>query len=306
MLPSASKALSAFSEAQETALALFRVGLDVGNPASHLLFGVTGSSKTVVYMKLAKEYLRCGCSMLLLAPEMALALKLRQDVSLALPDVPLYLFHGYQSAALREKTFRELTKCREPCPVVGTRSALFLSLSSPGAVVLDEEHDFSFKQDEGFTYQTKKVAWFRIAQAKGLLVLKSATPDLKMFYAVRETKIPVSTPPARVGGGMLPLIGPAGTWSMNRAESTLIPETPSAFKQTVEQGDQAVVLLNRRGYALLMYYIDCGKVARYSHCDIGLTYHEGRERLIYHYCGYSVLLPSPCPSCKGLHFYPMG
>ena len=74
----------------------------------------------------------------------------------------------------------------------------------------------------------------------------------------------------------------------------------------MEQGDQAVILLNRRGYAPLMYCIDCGKVARCPHCDIGLTYHKGRERLVCHYCGYSVPFPSPCPSCKGLHFHPMG
>ena len=298
LLPPASEALFALSEAQEAALASFRADLDAGNPASHLLFGVTGSGKTAVYMELAKECLRRGRSMLLLAPEVALALKLRRDASLALPDVPLYFFHGYQSAALREKTFRELAKRREPCLVVGTRSALFLPLPSLGAVVLDEEHDSSFKQDEGLTYQAKEVAWFRIAQAKGLLVLGSATPDLKTFYAVREAKIPVSTLPARVGGGTLPSIRLVDIRSMNCVESILAPETLSALKQTVEQGDQAVVLLNRRGYAPLMYCIDCGKVARCPHCDIGLTYHKGRERLVCHYCGYSVPFPSPCPSCK--------
>ena len=132
------------------------------------------------------------------------------------------------------------------------------------------------------------MAWFRIAQAKGLLVLGSATPDLKTFYAVREAKIPVSTLPARVGGGTLPSIRLVDIRSMNCVESILAPETLSALKQTVEQGDQAVILLNRRGYAPLMYCIDCGKVARCPHCDIGLTYHKGRERLVCHYCGYSV------------------
>ena len=206
----------------------------------------------------------------------------------------------------REKTFRELAKRREPCLVVGTRSALFLPLPSLGAVVLDEEHDSSFKQDEGLTYQAKEVAWFRIAQAKGLLVLGSATPDLKTFYAVREAKIPMSMLPARVGGGTLPAIRLVDIRSVDCAESILAPETLSALKETVEQGDQAVILLNRRGYAPLMYCIDCGKVARCPHCDIGLTYHKGRERLVCHYCGYSVPFPSPCPSCKGLHFHPMG
>ena len=306
LLPPVSEASFELSEAQRAALAAFRADLDAGKPASHLLFGVTGSGKTAVYMELAKECLRRGRSMLLLAPEVALALKLRRDASLALPDAPLYFFHGYQSPALREKTFRELAKRHEPCLVVGTRSALFLPLPSLGAVVLDEEHDASFKQDEGLTYQAKEVAWFRIAQAKGLLVLGSATPDLKTFYAVREAKIPVSALPARVGGGTLPSIRLVDIRSANCAESLLAPETLSALKNTVAQGDQAVILLNRRGYAPLMYCLDCGKVARCPHCDIGLTYHKGRERLVCHYCGYSVPFPSPCPSCKGLHFHPMG
>ena len=294
------------NEEQQSVVDAIERNLDQKIAKTYLIKGVTGSGKTAVYMELAKECLRRGRSMLLLAPEVALALKLRRDASLALPDVPLYFFHGYQSAALREKTFRELAKRREPCLVVGTRSALFLPLPSLGAVVLDEEHDSSFKQDEGLTYQAKEVAWFRIAQAKGLLVLGSATPDLKTFYAVREAKIPVSTLPARVGGGTLPSIRLVDIRSMNCAESILAPETLSALKQTVEQGDQAVILLNRRGYAPLMYCIDCGKVARCPHCDIGLTYHKGRERLVCHYCGYSVPFPSPCPSCKGLHFHPMG
>ena len=306
LLPPAPEASFTLSEAQQAALAAFRAELDAGKPASHLLFGVTGSGKTAVYMELARECLRRGRSLLLLAPEVALALKLRRDAALALPDAPLYFFHGYQSPALRERTFRELAKRREPCLVVGTRSALFLPIPELGAVVLDEEHDASFKQDEGLTYQAKEVAWFRVAQTNGLLVLGSATPDLKTFYAVQESRIPVSVLPARVGGGTLPAVRLVDLRTADLAESILAPETVTALKQTVDRGEQAVILLNRRGYAPLMYCLDCGKVARCPHCDIGLTYHKGRERLVCHYCGYSVPFPSPCPSCKGLHFHPMG
>ena len=294
------------SDAQQEALASFRSVLDAGKPAVRLLFGVTGSGKTAVYMELARECLRRGRSMLLLAPEVALALKLRRDVSLALPDVPLYFFHGYQSPNLRERTFRELAKRRTPCVVVGTRSSLFLPVPALGAVVLDEEHDASFKQDEGLNYQAKEVAWFRTAQAGGLLVLGSATPDLKTFYAVREAKIPASVLPTRVGGGTLPAIRTVDLRNVHCGESVLAPESLAALKDTVARGEQAVVLLNRRGYAPIMYCIDCGKVARCPHCDIGLTYHKGRERLVCHYCGYAVPFPSPCPTCKGLHFHPMG
>lgn len=122
LLPPASEALFALSEAQKAALASFRADLDAGNPASHLLFGVTGSGKTAVYMELAKECLRRGRSMLLLAPEVALALKLRRDASLALPDVPLYFFHGTsrppcakkRSASWRNAANRALSSGRVP------------------------------------------------------------------------------------------------------------------------------------------------------------------------------------------------
>lgn len=305
LLPPASAAFS-LSGAQQAALESLIGELDEDRPVSHLLFGVTGSGKTAVYMELIRECLRRGRSALLLAPEVALAMKLRRDAQLALPDAPLFFFHGYQPPTVRERTFRELAARRGPCVVVGTRSALFLPLPELGAVMLDEEHDASFKQDEGLKYQAKELAWFRIAQTRGLLVLGSATPDLKTFYAAREARIPVSVLPARVGGGTLPSVRLVDLGTANMGESILAPESLAALRETVERGEQAVVLLNRRGYAPLMYCLDCGKVARCPHCDIGLTYHKGRERLVCHYCGYSVPFPSPCPSCKGLHFHPMG
>lgn len=294
------------SEAQQAALQAFELGLDAGKAATHVLFGVTGSGKTAVYLELAKACLARGRSVLLLAPEVALALKLRRDAACALPHLPVYFFHGYQSPALRERTFRELALRREPCIVVGTRSALFLPIPHLGAVVLDEEHDASFKQDEGLSYQAKEVAWFRVAQNNALLVLGSATPDIKTFHAVEQGRLSVLRLPGRVGGGTLPEIQLVDISTLGGSESLLALESESVLKETLQRGEQAVVLLNRRGYAPLMYCLDCQTVARCPHCEIGLTYHKGRERLICHYCGYSVPFPSPCVKCKGLHYLPMG
>jgi len=168
---------------QKNALATLREALHSSQPGSHLLFGVTGSGKTAVYLELARECLARGKSALLLAPEVALALKLLRDARLALPGAPLTLFHGYQSAARREEAFRALASGTGPRLVVGTRSALFLPVPDLRLIVLDEEHDSSFKQDEGFSYQAKELAWFRAERDRGLLVLGSATPDLKSFHA---------------------------------------------------------------------------------------------------------------------------
>jgi primosomal protein N' (replication factor Y) len=154
------------SEEQKNALATLRETLNSCRPGSHLLFGVTGSGKTAVYLELVRECLAQGKSALLLAPEVALALKLLRDARLALPGAPLTLFHGYQSAARREDSFRELGSCTGPRIVIGTRSALFLPIPDLSLIVLDEEHDSSFKQEEGFSYHAKELAWFRTERNK--------------------------------------------------------------------------------------------------------------------------------------------
>ena len=278
--------------------------LEQGKAASHLLFGVTGSGKTAIYLELARKALALGKSVLLLAPEVALALKLWREVQEALPDAPYFLFHGYQSQTKKENTFWELAKFSKPCVVVGTRSALLLPLENIGLIFLDEEHDGSFKQDEGFVYQAKEVAWYRAGAENALLVLGSATPDVKTFHAALEGRIALHRLQERVSGGDMPevkIVTLAAKGASLLAESTVL-----ALQETVNRGEQAVILLNRRGYAPVMYCLECNKVAKCPHCEIAMAYHKGRERLLCHYCGYSQPYPSPCTACKSLHFLPMG
>ncbi len=298
-----------FSIAQEKALDAFAKALDAPPHTAaqnHVLFGVTGSGKTAVYLALTQMCYQRGKSMLLLAPEVALTHKLYRDACIALPHIDIFLYHGYQSAARREKLFRELSQRQSPCLIIGSRSALFLPIPQLGAIVLDEEHDGSFKQDEKLIYHAKEVAHFRIAQQKGLLVLGSATPDIKTYHAVKEGHLHVHSLPERVGGGTLPSITLIDIAGKSGHASLLAPESEMALKETLAKGEQAVILLNRRGYAPLMYCLDCQKVARCPHCEIGLTYHKGREKLICHYCGHSVSFPVVCPHCKGMHYLPMG
>lgn len=292
--------------AQRQAVDAFTRSLGESKPASWLLYGVTGSGKTAVYLELARDCLARGRSLLLLAPEVALACKLRRDVETYLPGTPVVLSHGYQSPATRERTFRMLAARKDPCIVIGTRSALFLPVNDIGAIVLDEEHDTSFKQDEGLHYQAKEIAWFRMGQGGGLLVLGSATPDIKTWYAAQTGRLPVARLDNRVGGGTLPEVALVDIRSLGPTDGILAPESSSTLRETLAKGEQAVILLNRRGYAPLMYCLDCGTVARCPHCDIGLTYHKGRERLVCHYCGHSVSYPAVCPNCKGMHYLPMG
>ena len=297
---------------QAAALDGLRAALDEDAAASRLLYGVTGSGKTAVYLELAKMCLAQGKSLLLLAPEVALAHKLRRDAACSLPDAPLFFYHGYQSPARREATFRALAVRRDPCLVVGTRSALFLPVPRLGCVVLDEEHDGSFKQDESLSYQAKEVAWFRMAQTRGLLLLGSATPDVKTFYAAENGHLPLLRLPSRVGGKPLPPVELIDISTVSPVVSAmdgdglLAPQSEAALRETLDRGEQAVVLLNRRGYAPLMYCLDCNSTLRCPQCEIGLTYHKGREKLVCHYCGYTRPFPSPCPQCKGMNFLPLG
>lgn len=293
------------SPEQAKTLANLKEALEVNTASTHLLFGITGSGKTVVYLELAALCLRMGKSILLLAPEVALCLKLYRDVQASLPAAPLFLSHGYQSPSQREKTFRALASRQEPCVIVGTRSALFLPVPALGALVLDEEHDGSFKQEEGLPYQAKEIAWQKAAQHNALLLLGSATPDVKTFFAATEGRFALHKLPARVGGGSLPALDFISIRDTATGE-LLAPQSLAAIRENTLAGDQSVVLLNRRGYAPLMYCLDCGRVARCPDCDIGLTYHKARERLVCHYCGFSRPFPSPCQFCKSLHYLPMG
>ncbi len=274
-------------------------------PFAHLLFGITGSGKTAVYLELAHACLQRGRSALILAPEVAIALKLRRDTEQRFPGMPIFFYHGYQSQQQRERTFRRLAARREPCLIIGTRSALFLPVPPLGAIVLDEEHDGSFKQEDRLPYQAKEVAWERARRHSALLILGSATPDIKTFHAAREGLFPISRLTHRTGGGTLPAIELVDIKDQP-ASRLLSPRAVEALRETVQKGEQAVVLLNRRGYAPLMYCLNCGTVAKCPNCDIALTYHKKREQLVCHYCGHTRPFPSPCEKCGGLNFLPMG
>ena len=290
---------------QQTALAEMTATLDGGGGA-HLVHGVTGSGKTLLYLEMAGACLERGRSVLLLAPEVALACKLYRNAAERFPGTEVVLYHGYQSPTKRSLTFAGLAGKTAPVIVVGTRSSLFLPVSDLGMIVLDEEHDESFKQEERLSYHAKEVAWFRAEHNHALLVLGSATPDVKTFFAARSGVIPVSSLNERVGESVLPEVSLVDIASLTGSEQFFAPETLEAITSTVKAGEQVIVMLNRRGYAPLMYCLDCGETVRCPDCEVGMTYHKGRERVICHYCGLSYAYPMLCAKCGGGNFIPMG
>jgi primosomal protein N' (replication factor Y) len=291
---------------QEAALAELTGALSAWSGQARLVFGVTGSGKTLLYLRLAASCLAAGRSALLLAPEVALASALAREAASELPWAEPRLYHGSRPPSEREALFAELARSDAPRLVIGTRSALFLPLSRLGLVVLDEEHDESFKQEERLPYQAKEVAWFRARQAGALLVLGSATPDLKTFHATREGHMPMVSLRHRVGARRLPEVALVPLTRETDVSTGLSPVSLKALQGTVAAGDQAVILLNRRGYAPVMYCLACGEVVRCPACRVAYTYHKARERLLCHYCGGHLDFPQPCPSCKSTDFLPMG
>ncbi|GFK95119.1 Primosomal protein N' [Fundidesulfovibrio magnetotacticus] len=305
------------TEDQRAAFEALSPLLPPGPGGERVVHGVTGSGKTRLYFELAAQTLAAGRDVLLLAPEVALAAALRDRACAFFGHEPLFS-HGYQTPARRERVFREAAQARGPHLVVGTRSALFLPLRGLGLVILDEEHDQSFKQDERMAYQAKEVAFFRARQEGALLLLGSATPDVKTFHAAREGATPLVAMTRRAGGGRLPSVelvdlNPsdravqlASRLDGERGVGLLAEQSAALLRETLDAGDQAMILLNRRGYAPLVFCLDCHQAARCPGCEVSLTYHKGRSRLVCHYCGQSFGFPRPCASCGGCNFLPMG
>ncbi len=294
------------TEEQEQALAVLMEKFDSEKGDTILVHGVTGSGKTYIYLRMVRRCLESGRSAVLLAPEVALAGRLWKSVSAAFPEETKYFYHGYQSRKKRESTFLDISAGDAPAIVVGTRSALFLPVRDMGLAVLDEEHDESFKQEERLSYQAKEVAYFRIQKSGGLLLLGSATPDVKTYHAAGLGVIPKVTLLERIGESRLPSMELVDMTGNNDPETPFAEKTVQELKAVIKAGEQAVIMLNRRGYAPLMYCLDCGEVVRCSECKVGMTYHKGREMLVCHYCGQSHNYPMLCSGCGGANFLPMG
>jgi len=290
---------------QSEALAGLTEALAARQGGTRLLYGVTGSGKTYVYLRLVRECLAQGRSALLLAPEVALALALFRAARGALPGAQVELSHGYLPPGRRETVFRE---AGGPGPrlVVGTRSALFLPLRDPGLIILDEEHDESFKQDERLVYQAKEVAWFRAQEAGGMLLLGSATPDVKTFHAASSGAMPLHRLGRRVGAGGMPAMELVDVSGLAPSDGPFAPAVVERLHETVAAGDQAVIMLNRRGWAPVMYCLSCEAAVSCPECRVAFTWHKARGRLVCHYCGLSVPFPSPCAACGQTGFLPLG
>lgn len=272
-----------------------------------LLEGVPGSGKTEVYFEAIAAALRRGRRVLVLLPEIALTPQWLDRFARRFGAQP-QLWHSGLSAAQRRKGWRRIAEGRAPV-VVGARSALFLPLAGLGLVVVDEEHDPSFKQDEGAHYHARDLAILRAALEGCPVVLASATPSLETAAAAGAVP---GGPPARPGWSRFVLPARVAGASLPRVElvdlrrerpprgAFLAPPVRAALVEAVGRGEQALLFLNRRGFAPLTLCRACGHRLRCPSCSAWLTAHKLKGRLLCHHCGWSMPSPEHCPACGAI------
>lgn len=269
-------------------------------PSAALLYGVTGSGKTLVYIRLIQTLLEQGKTALVLVPEIALTPQLmRQFTSYFGSRVAI--LHSSLSAGERYDEWKR-ARNGDAGVVVGTRSAVFAPLKNLGAVILDEEQEPTYKSEQNPRYHARDVARFRCAKEGALLVLGSATPSVETMYHARQGDYRLFQLTSRYNAKALPTVSIVDMKEELRQGngSEISRPLEDALRQTVERGEQAILFLNRRGANRMVTCGECGQSPTCPRCSVHLTYHSANGRLMCHYCGHSEPLPDRCPSCGGL------
>ena len=289
-------AARSLTEAQAEAAARLRAGVTAGGYGTTLLRGVTGSGKTEVYLEAVAEALRRGRQALVLLPEIALTQEFVARVEARFGARPAE-WHSGATMTERRRIWRMVAEGGAQM-VVGARSALFLPFRDLGLIVVDEEHDGSYKQEEGVLYNARDMAVLRASLCGARVVLASATPSLESWANAEAGKYDKLVLADRFGASVLPEMR---TIDM-RAESLpadrwISPRLQAAVAARVAAGEQALLFLNRRGYAPVTICRACGHQIGCDHCDARMVEHRFLKRLVCHQCGESKPIPQACPSC---------
>ncbi len=278
-------------------------GLDAlagtGEARAALLFGVTGSGKTSVYIHLIRRQLSQGRGAILLVPEIALTPQMLQTFASHFGD-EVAVLHSSLSPGERYDEWKRL-RAGKAHLAIGTRSAVFAPVQNLGLIIIDEEQEETYKSENSPRYHARDVAKYRCVQAKCLLLLGSATPDLVTRYAAEEGKYAFFSLPTRYNEQALPAVRIVDMKRELRrgntgAISSLLREE---IERNLERGEQSILFLNRRGAHKLVSCGECGFTYKCPRCSISLTYHSANGRLMCHYCSYSRPLDAACPECGG-------
>jgi len=270
---------------------------------THLLYGATGSGKTEVYLQAIEEVLARGQRALVLIPEIGLTPQTLQRFADRF-NRPLALLHSGLSDGERTQNWIKSIHGHLDI-IIGTRSAIFTPIPDLGIIIIDEEHDLSFKQQEGFRYSARDLAAVR-AQNLGIpLLLGSATPALESLHNANQNRYQTHRLPTRAGGAQAPQVDLIDIKQMKLTEG-MAPQALEAIAATLEHGNQALVFINRRGFAPTMMCHDCGWIAQCPHCDARLTVHQHPRHLHCHHCDYQHPLINRCLQCHSIELQCLG
>jgi primosomal protein N' (replication factor Y) len=293
--------------AQQAAFQQIHEVIQAGRFHTFLLHGVTGSGKTEVYLTAIETALAAGRSALLMVPEIALTPQMAGQFFSRFGD-RVAILHSAFTDVERTEQWRRI-RSGVASVVVGTRSGVFAPVQNLGLIVVDEEHDGSYKQEENPRYNGRDVAIVRAQGAGACVVLGSATPSLESRYNAEKGKYTLLELPGRIEARPMPdveLIDMRQEFLETRKQETFSRKLIEALGQRVESGEQTIVLLNRRGFSSFVACRACGERVQCINCSLTLTYHKRDRRLLCHYCGYAEKVPSQCPKCASEHIYFLG
>ncbi|MGF7228999.1 MAG: replication restart helicase PriA [Candidatus Saccharibacteria bacterium] len=271
----------------------------INSPGLHILHGDTGTGKTRVYVELAKQQIENGKSVIVLTPEIGLTSQLAATFQSTFGK-RVVVIHSQLSDSIRQKLWATILKEEEPVIVIGPRSALFSPVKNLGLLVVDESHETAYKQDQSPYYNAIHVASKLAGLWKIPLILGSATPSIADFYVAEQKKRPIIRMTTTASGSKhtrkLSVVDLKDRGKFAK-KSHLSDEMIEAVKQTIVRGEQALLFLNRRGTARVVFCDSCGWQALCPHCDLPLVYHSDTHNMRCHSCDYHSSPPSSCPEC---------
>jgi len=293
--------------AQAVALAQVRKRVEEKRFSVTLLFGVTGSGKTAVYLAAMQDVLAAGRSAILLVPEIGLTPQAAANLHEIFGD-QVAILHSALSDAERAEQWRRIRK-GDARVVVGTRSAVFAPVRNLALIVVDEEQDSSYKQEEMPRYNGRDVAIMRGKFCGAAVVLGSATPAMESFHNAQSGKYALLELPERVEQRPLPeveLVDMRAEFQQTGEDQVFSRRLVEEIRERLERGEQAMILLNRRGYSPVVLCRSCGETVQCKNCAIAMTHHRRAQRLMCHYCGYRAPVPKVCPKCGREYIYFLG
>ncbi len=292
---------------QQRALEEIGEGIGSGEFRPGLLFGATGSGKTEVYLRATEAALARGRGAILLVPEIALTYAMGRQARARFGD-RVAVLHSALGDAERSREWWRIRR-GEATVVVATRLGVFAPVSPLGLVVVDEEQEASYKQEETPRYNGRDTAIMRAKLENAAVLLGSATPSLESFHHARQGKYRLLELGGRVANRPLAKVDVVDLRAEFEEQKRALPLSHAlldGLRECLDRGTQALVLINRRGYSWFVLCRACGATIECAHCSIALTYHKQRDRLVCHYCGYAIPVPRECPKCRSEYLYYFG